>query len=531
MDRRDLQTIQGNFSMSDGGSMAQRHEGDSCPALRRGLLLLLALGWLLAVPWPLRPVLAAQSLSKRMDKRLDAAPLDRTLWGVYLVDQRGKKLYGRNEGRLFVPASNTKLVIAAVAAALLPPDWRVRTSLYAGGPVVDGVLQGDLVLYGRGDPTLGRRCYATDTLAEGACDRDPFARLRLLAEGLKARGLREVRGDLVGDGSWFEPETMHPDWKVFDLNWWYAAPVSGLGFNDNSVDFTWQPGTAVGAPLRITWWPEIGEVLFENRTVTLPAGAETNIGDRFFRVPGTARVWADGHAAMDRAPRTESFAVADPSAYTARALRQVLLEAGIAVVGGTRSTADSMLYLAARRARPLAEVESRPLKDWIFPILNTSQNLFAETLLKQLGRQFGRSGSWKEGLLVERRFLVDSVGIDSAAFSLRDGSGLSTTNLVSPEAFVRLLRFIRLHPRYATFAAGLPQAGQVGSLRTRFVGTPLAGRVRAKTGSITGVNTLSGYIERPDGNTYTFALQANHHTLPNRAILAAIDSLVVEMGR
>ena len=473
----------------------------------------------------------AQSLQKRLDRRLDAAPLDRTLWGVMVVDQNGKKLYGRNEGRLFTPASNTKLVVTAVAAAMLPPDFRVRTSVYAAAPVVNGVLHGDLVLYGRGDPTLGRRCYATDTLAEGACDRDPFARLRALADTLRRRGLREVRGDLVGDGSWFEPVMLHPGWEVFDLNWWYAAPVAGLGFNDNSVDFTWQPGPTPGAPARITMWPDIGEVLFENRSVTAPAGADSDIGDRFFRVPGTARVWAEGQAALDHPPRTESFAVSDPNLYTARALRAALLEAGISIAGTTRSTTDSLLYRHARATPPLAEVTSRPLRDWIFPILNTSQNLFAETLLKQLGRRFGREGSWKEGIAVERRFLIDSVKIDSTEFSLQDGSGLSSANMVTPGAFVKLLRFIRAHPGWATFAAGLPQAGAAGSLRTRFVNTPLAGRVYAKTGSITGVNTLSGFIQRRDGKWLTFSVQANHHALPSRVVLAAIDSLVVEMGR
>jgi D-alanyl-D-alanine carboxypeptidase/D-alanyl-D-alanine-endopeptidase (penicillin-binding protein 4) len=447
------------------------------------------------------------------------------------VNTEGKKLYGRNEGRLFTPASNTKLVVTAVAAALLPPDFQVFTSLYAAGPIADGILEGDLVLYGQGDPTLGRRCYATDTLVEGACDRDPFAKLRVLADSLRARGVREVRGNLVGDGSWFEPVTIHPTWEFFDLNWWYAAPVSGLGFNDNSVDFTWQPGLSVGAPARITLWPDIGEVLFENRTITVAAGASSDIGDRFYRVPGTARVWAEGQAAMNRPPRTESFAVTDPPLYTARAMRQVLAEAGIAVVGSTRSTTDSMLYRQARSAPPLASVASRPLRDWIFPILNTSQNLFAETLLKHLGRRFGKAGSWEEGLTVERRFLIDSVKIDSTEISLHDGSGLSSANLVSPNAFTKLLRFIRKHPGYPTFAAGLPLAGGVGSLHTRFVGTRLSGRVRAKTGSITGVNTLSGYIERQDGKTIVFSVQANHHALKSREILAAIDSLVLEMGK
>jgi D-alanyl-D-alanine carboxypeptidase/D-alanyl-D-alanine-endopeptidase (penicillin-binding protein 4) len=483
----------------------------------------------LLASWP-PGTLLAQSLTRRLDRRLDAPPFDRALWGVALVDQKGKLVYGRNEHRLFTPASNAKLVVSAVAAALLPPDLTVRTSLYAAGPIQGGVLQGDLVLYGRGDPTLGIRCYGTDTRSEGACDRDPFARFRVLADGLKARGVRVVQGDLVGDGSYYETRLLHPGWELFDLNWWYAAPVSGLGFHDNSIDFTWAAGIAPGAPALISYTPDLGEILFENRTVTVPAGGETDIGDRFFRVPGTDRVWADGTVAMDRAPHTESFAVSDPNRWAARAMRQALADAGIAVTGTTRSTVDSMLYRQARATPPLAEVAGRPVRDWIFPVLNTSQNWFAEMLLKLLGRRLGRSGSWEEGLGVERRFLMDSLHVDSTEFALKDGSGLSPENLVSPWAFTQLLRAIRNHPHYPAFAAGLPVAGGVGSLRTRFAGTPLAGRVRAKTGSIGQVNTLSGYIDRPDGTWLTFSVQVNHHTATNKAVLAAIDSLVVEMG-
>jgi serine-type D-Ala-D-Ala carboxypeptidase/endopeptidase (penicillin-binding protein 4) len=477
------------------------------------------------------PVADAQSLPQRLDRRLDTPPFDRQLWGVAVVDEKGKLLYGRNARQLFIPASNTKIVVAAVASALLPPTWTVRTSLYAAGPVANGILRGDLVLYGRGDPTFGKRCFATDTLREGACETDSFTRLRELADGLRARGIREIHGDLVGDGSYFEPTLVHPGWEAFDLNWWYAAPVSALGFNDNSVDFTWGPGTAPGTPAVITMTPDVGDVVFENRTVTVPPGGRSDVGDRFFRQPGTLDVWAEGTAALDHPTSIESFAMPDPNLFTARALRQVLQEAGIAITGTTVSTTDSMRYRQARTAPPLAEITSRPFREWVFPILNRSQNWFAEMLLKQLGRQFGHAGSWTEGLGVERRFLIDSVHVDSTEFSLADGSGLASGNLVSPLAFTKILRFIRAHPRASTFLAGLPQAGGVGSLRRRFVGTPLQGRVRAKDGSIAGVNSLSGFIDRPDGRTLTFSVQANHHAQAGRAVIAAIDSVVVEMGR
>ncbi len=489
--------------------------------------VLLAATLLCAVAGPV----TAQSVARRIDRRLDAPPMDRNLWGVALVDEKGALLYGRNQRQLFIPASNTKIVVAAVASALIPPDWTVKTSLYADGPVSNGVLQGDLVLYGRGDPTFGKRCFATDTLREGACETDSFTRLRDLATALKARGIRVVQGDLVGDGSYFEPTMVHPDWSNYDLNWWYAAPVSALGFNDNSVDFTWGPGISPGAPAVITWTPDVGDVVFENRTVTVPAGGESDIGDRFYRVPGTLQIWAEGTVALDQPTRLESFAMPDPNLYTARALRQALAQAGIAVTGTTLSTTDSTRYRQARSTRPLAEITSRPFREWVFPILNRSQNWFAEMVLKQLGRRFGRAGSWDEGLAVERRFLIDSVRVDSTEFRLVDGSGLASSNLVSPLAFTRILRYIRSHPRAQTFMAGLPQAGGVGSLRSRFVGTPLAGRVRAKDGSISEVNSLSGFIERPDGQVWTFSVQANHHGQSGRTAIAAIDSVVVEMGR
>jgi D-alanyl-D-alanine carboxypeptidase/D-alanyl-D-alanine-endopeptidase (penicillin-binding protein 4) len=207
-----------------------------------------------------------------------------------------------------------------------------------------------------------------------------------------------------------------------------------------------------------------------------------------------------------------------------------MADSGIAVLGSTGSTTDSMRYRAARQGTALAEVSSRPVKDWIFPILNTSQNWYAEMLLKQLGRQFGGAGSWKAGLEVERRFLIDSMQVDSIQFALRDGSGLSSSNLVSPLAFATLLRWMHAHPRFESFAAGLPQSGQRGSLKSRFVGTPLEGKVRAKTGSISRVNTLAGYIELP-GRTLTFAVEANNHTLGSRVMLPQIDSLVVQMGK
>jgi len=182
---------------------------------------------------------------------------------------------------------------------------------------------------------------------------------------------------------------------------------------------------------------------------------------------------------------------------------------------------------------PLVDFGGRPLPDIIFPILNSSQNWFAEMLLKILGRELKSAGSWEAGLGVERGFLTDSVKIDSTAFALEDGSGLAAGNLVTPLAFAKLLAYMHRHPKGGPFVAGLPHAGQPGSLLKRFVGTPLEGRVIAKTGSIDRVNSLSGYIERANGGgrTITFSVQANGHAVPYQQMLNQIDSVVVQIGR
>jgi D-alanyl-D-alanine carboxypeptidase/D-alanyl-D-alanine-endopeptidase (penicillin-binding protein 4) len=469
------------------------------------------------------------SLQQRITRLLDQPPFDRATWNVYAQDDRGHVLFNRNGDHFSVPASNTKLVVAAAATVLLPADYRVRTSVYANGTVTGGVLKGDLILYGRGDPTWSQRCYAVDTLAPGACD-STWTTVDAIADSLKAHGLRRVTGRIVGDGSYFEPTLTHWNWGSFDLNWWYAAPVSGLGFHDNSVDFQITPGGAVDQPPSITWNPDLHLFTFENRARTVPPDSSTTIGDNFFRKPGTLDIWAEGTVSLSRTPWIESFALPDPSLYAARALELSLQRKGVSVEGGAASTTDSMVYRGVR-ANPVVEYRGRPLPDIIFPILNTSQNWFAEMLLKILGREVGDTGSWAKGLGVEKRFLMDSVKVDSTAFALDDGSGLSAGNLVTPHTFVQLLAYMYRHPKRRPFLAALPRAEQRGSLQKRFGGTPLEGRVLAKTGSIFRVNTLSGYIERADGRVITFSIQANAHDVPNRQMLAQIDSVVVQLAR
>ena len=471
------------------------------------------------------------SLEQRLAQLVDVPPFNRATWGIYVVDDRGRVLYQRNADRFSVPASNTKLVVTAAAAVLLPADYRVKTSLYLNGRLDGGVLYGDLILYGRGDPTWSARCYSVDTLASGACD-STFTAIDAIADSIRARGIRRITGKLVGDGSYFEPTLIHYGWNAWDLTWWYAAPVSGLGFHDNSVDFQIAPGSTVDAPPAISWAPDLGLITFENRARTVPAESSSTIGDNFFRSGAGWSIRAEGAVPLGKKPWTENVALPDPNLYAARALAASLARQGVSVEGGAASTTDSLAYRTVRCCgTPLLEYAGRPLPDIIFPILNSSQNWFAEMLLKILGRESQGDGSWRAGLDVERRFLIDSVRIDSTAFALEDGSGLAAGNLVTAHAFAQLLHYMHGHPKGGPFVAGLPHAGEPGSLLRRFGGTPLEGRVIAKTGSIDRVNSLSGYIEARSGRTITFSVQANGHAVPYQQMLNQIDSVVVQIGR
>jgi serine-type D-Ala-D-Ala carboxypeptidase/endopeptidase (penicillin-binding protein 4) len=483
------------------------------------VLLLLAAGW---AP----PLVAQGSLAHRLDRLLGRAPFNRASWGLLVVTDQGRTVYQHDPDQLFVPASTLKLAVTAAASVLLPPGFRITTAAYGTGPLTDGTLQGDLVIYGHGDPSFGAHCYGPDTLAVGVCD-SLWTRIDAFADSLVAHGLRAVGGAIVGDGSYFEPTLVHPEWESYDLNWWYAAPVSGLGFNDNSVNITSKPGGRVGAPADVAFQPDLGNFAFENRTRT--GAADTKRTLDFFRQPDTPFIWAQGVVPLGAAGRTEYFALPHPNMYFVQALRTVLQDRGVSIAGPTLATTDSTRYAAARLQPPLATIASRPVSELIYPLLNESQNWFAEMLLKVLGKELGGGGSWDSGTAVVGRFLTDSVGVDSTAFDLHDGSGLSRSNLVSPRAIVALLRYMRHRPDNAGFLRSLPRPGS-GTLSDRLRCTPADGRLEAKTGSLREVNALAGYLERPKDGPYIFDIVTNNHTASAASGVAQIDSLVLTLA-
>jgi D-alanyl-D-alanine carboxypeptidase/D-alanyl-D-alanine-endopeptidase (penicillin-binding protein 4) len=455
---------------------------------------------------------AGTRLGDRIDAVLARPAVSRVTWGIEVRDpSTGAVLYARNAARPMIPASNLKLIVSAAAAHLLPADYRFRTSLYATGPVRDGTLQGDLVLYGRGDPMISARYFSSRT-----------AVFEMLADSLAARGIRRVSGRVVADESWLDREYVREDWDPEDRLWWYAAPVSALGLNDNSIDFRVLPGAAAGSPARISALPASGAYRLENATRTVGSGGRHTLD--FERGAGPGRVRAVGQIPVNAGAQTESFAVDDGARWTATVFRETLERRGIEVaVDEVRVVSDPAASVSTGSAA-LAEWRSPPLPQAIGPVLLNSQNWFAELLVKTLGREVSGRGSWEAGLALERAFLTGVVGIDSADFVLRDGSGLSANNRVTPRALARLLDYVRTAPRQAVVRQKLPVSGSPdGSLRSRL--TDLRGRVAAKTGYIGGVNSMSGYVTLPDGRELIFVVLANGPG--DRAdILRAIDDVV-----
>lgn len=477
---------------------------------------------LLSVTMPV----GAQSLPARIDLTIAASGLTPDHWGILVTDVSGQPLYSLNAERMMIPASNAKLAITTAALGLLGPEFTVTTSVYTAARV-DSVVHGDLVLYGRGDPGFSRRCYATDTLIPRACDDEPAARLGQLASQLYQRGIRQIDGAILTDGTWFDHQRIHPTWDSYDLGWYYAAPVSGLAFNDNALDVT-TTARRQGQPPRISVTPNLGLATITSEAVTSAPGSKRTYD--IFRNQSGDKYRATGNVPAGTS-KLEWPSVADPDRFIALAFRAELVARGIRVSGSIATAHDSLTTLAARQHEPLAEVRSRPLADWTFPILNASQNLFAEMLLKQLGRQFTGTGSWANGLAIERRFLVDSVGIKGSDLALVDGSGLSSSNQITPTALVTILSWLWRSPYQQLILKQLPLSGGSGTLQKRLVSNGLAGKVRAKTGVIGGVNALSGYLEKTDGSIRLFAIITNGHQLGSARINSSIDAIVREIAR
>lgn len=421
----------------------------------------------------------AQSLTDTINAAAARPELQHAIWAIDVEDDAGAVLYERNAHTLVMPASNRKIFAAASALNCFGADHRYTTELWLDGR--------DLVIRGTGDPTLGGRY---------AFDRD--AVFATFVDALRARGIDTV-DDIVADVSAFDRTTIPGTWQIGDLGANYAAPVDALAYNENVFGL---------------WVDRCTNPLVTTDPLFLKADANvTCSGDHVdVRVDEQNAVHISG--ALSK-PFFGLPAVATPGLYAAAALRDALHHAGIEVRGTIRLNTTP-------RAWPvhLAGIESQPLWDVLAITLKVSQNLYAEMTFKSTAGTYGGAAA------IERDFLTREVGLDPGEFRFVDGSGLSADDLVTAAGIVRMFRWMNAPARRGLFWTILATPGEEGTLRRRLV--PLATRLRGKTGTISGVNALSGILAGRNGGYRYFSVVVNHHIAESAT--KAIDEIVTAIA-
>jgi len=509
------------------------HPSDTCAACALPALMTMRIAhqtlgltlYVLLGPWSLaaQPTNDARAqLERAIDEVLDDEALANGWWGAMVVEmQTGEVLYRRHAERSFVPASNTKLYTTAAALDLLGPGYRYRTEVFIDGPIVDGVLEGNVIVRGSGDPVIGGRFNGGDRTEV----------FRAWADSLRARGITRINGDLIGDDDVFDDTPLGYGWSWDDETYWYAAEISGLSFNDNNVDFAIE-ARRQGQPARITWEPfNTDYVRVVNRTLT--TSADTTLDEGYARARGTNTIELSSRVPEGRTD-FESLTIANPTRFFVHVLREVLLQAGLAVEGRPVDVDDLSIKPDYARYRRVAVHRSPPLADIVKVINKRSQNLYAEQVLRTLAAEGPlddkemEPGSAEMGLEVAMGTFVKA-GIDTSRIQLVDGSGLSRMNLVTPAMTMALLRYMGHHPEASVqraFVESMPIGGQDGTLQFRFQQGSARGKVRAKTGTLSNVSVLSGYVPSAEGSSLAFVLMGNHHTAKGKVVRAAQDRVV-----
>jgi D-alanyl-D-alanine carboxypeptidase/D-alanyl-D-alanine-endopeptidase (penicillin-binding protein 4) len=481
-------------------------------AARAVVVLVAALGLLSSVAWtPARSRSADDALALLTALRSDLGGILRSAtaswrnsrWSVLAVSlDRGDTLFAIGSSDALAPASNLKLLTTATATHLLGTDFRFQTFLLASGSIEGGRLQGDLVLYGTGDPGLSDRFQPSG-----------MSVLESFADSLTALGVRTVEGDLVGDGSYFSGPLLGDGWNPNDLNDSFAAPSTALSFNENVFTLRLR-GAGVGSKLEVLTLPDAAGVPIDNRS-TFGGGA----GLRVRREHPLEPVLIEGQVPAGAREIWRQLTVPDPAHFAASVFRHVLEQRGIHVLGSTRSTLDTQgSHLTRRRVfapaverepapRILARHVSPPLLEYLVVVNKRSHNLLADHVLKTVGRVVEGDGSFPGGARAVAGFLARDVGVDTSHVALYDGSGLSPMNRVSAADFVALMSFMSKQGTFEAFLGTLPEAGS-RDLR-RMSRTAAAGNLRAKTGTIRSVSALSGIVHTSSGERIAFSIISN----------------------
>lgn len=484
------------------------------------------------------------SLKKQIEEIVSQPDLARGFLGVEIVSVRtGKPIFSLNAEKMFTPASNTKLFTTAAALALIGPEYKFRTTLETNGSLDKyGRLTGDLVLVGRGDPSLSGREMPYNMRTQR--DADPMKVFEMLADEVVQKGVKYIDGDIVADDSYFAFERYGEGWSQDDLVWPDGAPVSALTVNDNVIFIQILPGARAGDKAFVSITPFADYYTIDNRLLTTPAGTGRKI--YINREPGSTTLTLWGTMPMDDAGVNEGLSIEDPAEFAANLFRHLLEVRGVTVYGKQRtrhtdlaslSTFTSVVIASNSRGGDdrsltspvgplvLAEYQSPPLSEDVQVVNKVSQNLHAEILLRLLGREKGTGGTVQAGLEVLRGFL-NNAGIPGDDYLFYDGSGLSRQNLVSPRAVVDLLIYAKSQAWGKEFHDSLPVAGVDGSLADRFKDLAPTAHVYGKTGSLGGVKTLSGYAVTAKGEEIAFSILANNYSVSGKHVNDLIDSII-----
>jgi D-alanyl-D-alanine carboxypeptidase/D-alanyl-D-alanine-endopeptidase (penicillin-binding protein 4) len=465
-------------------------------------------------------------LRHAIDSMVASPTFSNAHWGILIVDpERGDTIYSRNAGKLFMPASNQKIVTGSVALALLGPDYQFTTAFAARGPVEGGVLRGDLVVIGRGDPSMSDHMRG-----------DVMQALRAVPDSLRAHDVRYVSGRLQRAGDAF-PDAWHGfGWGWDDFDAAYSAGVDELFFNEGMFQVTVRGGTREGARATTTVRPDIGFPSLRALVTTARRPDSVRAADSTARVPRlrspsatmdsasnvvtiTGQIYSGDSTTLDLAYR-------DPGLAYLHALRKTLADQALTIEGGLdpRVPRDT-----AARLDTLFVMQSPPLREILPALEKPSQNQIAEIFFKTLGLERTGVGTADSGRAVVERQLTEW-GIAPTSFAVRDGSGLSRHDYIAPDAIVRVLDTMRKSPNFAVFRDALPIAGMDGTIANRMRGTAAAGNVHAKTGFVDKARSLSGYVTTADGRVLIFSLLCNNWTTSSREVDQVADAIAVRLA-
>jgi D-alanyl-D-alanine carboxypeptidase/D-alanyl-D-alanine-endopeptidase (penicillin-binding protein 4) len=462
---------------------------------------------------------------------IETGTFEGAFWGIHVVNLRtGEVLYSRNADHHFVPASNVKLLTSAAGLEQLGPDYRYRTRVYLDGPVENETLKGNLIVRGAGDPTIG-----------GYEQReDPTQIFRRWADSLRQRGITRIDGTIVGDDNRLDETPLGHGWSWSDITYAYAAEIGGLVFHENTVDLQ-VDGRQVGQPARISWDPfRTDYVTVVNRSRTVPYRDEED--EEYQRIIGTNTIHVKSRLHPNGEDH-EAISISNPTLYFVDTLREVLLQEGISVDGRAADLDETALNVQydSPSVRRVASYTSAPLAEIVQTLNHESQNLYAEQLLRTLAAEVPPEtdedlppGSSPLGVEAVRTTLARAE-VDTSRIQLVDGSGLSRQNLVRPRSLVRLLRYMWNHPEAevsSAFYDSLPEGGRDGTLAYRFLGrSPARSNVRAKTGTLSNVSSLSGYVTSGAGAPLAFSVFCNHHMADGDQVRSAQDVIVNTLAR